>query len=223
MKKENLKALFIMLEELSQKEIYNEEYGQFDLSELARKERIEIAQKVLSLTEELESYDDVDKDGSYLVIELNEDLGLDMVLFSKSQASYSYDEEEFMKNLDSMYFRCAGWKSDFQKLLQPVRFVNLTPHAINIITANCEPISTFESEGVARVATKSVQTGEIGGVPIFETQYGEMQGLPEPEPNTFYIVSMLCKQACPNRKDLLIPSQLIRDEKGQPVGCLGLE
>lgn len=223
MKKENLKALFIMLEELSQREIYSEEYGQFDLSELARKERIEIAQKVLSLTEESDLEDDGDKDGSYLAIEINEDLGLVMIFFSKSQASYGYDEEEFLKNLDSMYFRYAGWKSDFQKLLQPVRFVNLTPHAINIITSDRQPIATFESEGVARVATKSVQTGEIDGVPIFETQYGQMEGLPEPQTNVFYIVSMLCKQACPKRKDLLIPSQLIRDEKGQPVGCLGLE
>lgn len=102
-------------------------------------------------------------------------------------------------------------------------FVNLTPHAINIITEDRQPVATFESEGVARVATKSVQKDVVDEVPIFATKYGKIEGLPEPRPNTFYIVSMLCKQACPNRKDLLSPSQLIRDENGQPVGCLGLE
>lgn len=100
--------------------------------------------------------------------------------------------------------------------------INLTPHAVNIITADLDPIATFESQGVARVSEENIPIGEVNGIPVFETRYGEMIGLHEEKENTFYIVSNLCKTACPDRKDLLAPSQLIRDEKGQPVGCLGL-
>ena len=35
------------------------------------------------------------------------------------------------------------------------------------------------------------------------------------------IVSTLVKNASPDRKDLVSPGELIRNEAGQPVGCKG--
>ena len=39
---------------------------------------------------------------------------------------------------------------------------------------------------------------------------------------TFYIVSQLVKSALPNRSDLLVPAEMVRDEKGMIIGCKSL-
>ena len=46
--------------------------------------------------------------------------------------------------------------------------------------------------------------------------------LPPEEDGTWYIVSSLTAQACPERKDFLIPGPAVRDEQGRIVACLGL-
>lgn len=103
------------------------------------------------------------------------------------------------------------------------KIINLTPHDINIVDSNLNVINTFKSEGIARVSANSVLKGYIKDINIYSTQYGEVTGLPDQQEGTYYIVSMLVKQALPNRTDLFSPSQLQRDSKGQPIGCLGLE
>ena len=103
------------------------------------------------------------------------------------------------------------------------KIINLTPHDVNIVTTDGENVTTFPSEGVVRVSTKSSQIKTIAGIPVYSTTYGAVEGLPEVQVGIYYIVSMLVKQAEPDRKDLLSPSQLQRDDKGRIIGCLGLE
>ncbi|MBO0526673.1 hypothetical protein [Clostridium botulinum] len=104
------------------------------------------------------------------------------------------------------------------------RIINYTPHDINIVSQDGELIKTYSSKGIARVSAKSLYKDTINEVDIFKTEYGKVEGLPsEEKEGTYYIVSMLVKQACPNRKDLLSPSQLVRDSEGKIIGCLGLE
>ncbi len=59
-------------------------------------------------------------------------------------------------------------------------------------------------------------------IPVFRTTFGEVEGLPEPQDDTLYIVSLLVRRARPYRGDLLSPGQLIRDAEGRPIGCKGL-
>ena len=73
-----------------------------------------------------------------------------------------------------------------------------------------------------RVSCESRKVGTIEGVDIYENVYGEVTGLPEYQEGTYYVVSAMVRQALPHRKDLLSPGQLIRNEAGQPIGCLGL-
>lgn len=96
--------------------------------------------------------------------------------------------------------------------------VNLTAHPINEVTTG---VTIPPSGRVARVNTSRVKSGEFLGYPIFKTSFGTVEGLPEPEEGVMYIVSALCLSACPNRLDLLAPGNLIRDEHGNPSGCLG--
>lgn len=105
--------------------------------------------------------------------------------------------------------------------------VNLTPHVLNVqLSEGATDISDWlklEPSGqVARVASESRVVGTISGVSIYETTFGEVEGLPEEKEGTYYVVSRLVLQAASNRKDLLSPGQLVRNEAGQPIGCKGL-
>lgn len=96
-------------------------------------------------------------------------------------------------------------------------FVNLTPHAVNIIDG-----PTFEPCGtVVRVTTTTENVGNIEGIPLTKTVFGEVAGLPEQRDGVFLIVSKLVAEALPERSDLLFPNQMVRD--GQViVGCRSL-
>lgn len=98
---------------------------------------------------------------------------------------------------------------------------NLTPHAINIITPN-GVIDVPASGAVARCSQKEVIIGEINGITVTRQTFGEVVGLPVEQEDTIFIVSRLVAAACPQRKDLVIPGPLVRDDEGRPVGCNGL-
>ena len=98
---------------------------------------------------------------------------------------------------------------------------NFTPHVVSVILSD-KRIS-FASEGVARVSTDTVPMGAIHGIPVIRQTFGEVVGLPDPEQDTYFIVSRLVAQAIPLRTDLLVPSQLYRDADGVVVGCLAFE
>ena len=100
-----------------------------------------------------------------------------------------------------------------------VGFINLTPHTINVFNDEGVQIAAFGSNGVARCATNTVDAGEIGGVPFTRTEMGEVIGLPDPQDGVFIIVSRIICAACPDRDDLVIVDQTVRDEAGRIIGC----
>lgn len=103
--------------------------------------------------------------------------------------------------------------------LPQVRIINLTPHTVTVLRENEGPIEYPPSGMVARCATKRRVIGSLNGIPINRTEFGEVYGLPEPAPGVYYIVSALVAQALPQRNDLLIPDDVVRDEAGRIVGC----
>lgn len=100
---------------------------------------------------------------------------------------------------------------------------NLTPHAIYIIGENDEVVAMFQSEGIARAEQKDEPAGELNGIPLVKTTFGEPVGLPEPEADTYLIVSLAtanaAKAAGRTTKDLLLTSGVVRDEQGRIIGC----
>ena len=99
--------------------------------------------------------------------------------------------------------------------------MNLTPHAINFVMEG--GIVTIEPSGaIARVSTKTVVIGEINGIPVTETQFGELENVPAPSEDVIYIVSSLVAQRCKDRDDVFIPNESVRDEAGRIIGCKSL-
>lgn len=103
-----------------------------------------------------------------------------------------------------------------------VKIINLTPHIVTICREDGTLIQEFESQGLTRLTQKTIIIGEVNGIPITKTEFGEVEGLPKQKEGIMYIVSRLILTACTDRSDLLVPNELVRDDKGNIIGCKSL-
>ena len=107
------------------------------------------------------------------------------------------------------------------------KIINLTPHSMNVIGDDNSVAITIEASGnVARCSqtidiVDTINVNNIA-IPVSSSSYGEVVDLPAPQDDTYYIVSRLVMSACPNRQDLLVPNDLVRDEAGRVIGCRSL-
>ena len=106
--------------------------------------------------------------------------------------------------------------------------VNLTPHPINLMPAGPDgPTVTIPPSGlVARCAVDRVQVDTVTvdgvSVPVNKTQFGTVSDLPDPQPDTIYVVSALVAQAVPDRQDVFIVDDAVRDDQGRIIGAKAL-
>ena len=101
--------------------------------------------------------------------------------------------------------------------MKEMKVVNLTPHPV-VVLRDGERIEFPPSGQVARLGEEIVSTGmTIEGVPVVEKRLSGLD-LPPVQPGVFYIVSLAVAQVA-RREDLLVPDDLVRDERGQVIGC----
>ena len=104
-----------------------------------------------------------------------------------------------------------------------MEIINMTPHSVNILDEENKEITTIPASGkLIRLKSKVVKDGEIKGIPISKTIFGDPEGLPESKAGTYYIVSQLVKSACCDRPDLLVPAEVVRNLNGNIIGCRSL-
>lgn len=104
-----------------------------------------------------------------------------------------------------------------------MQIINLTPHAINFLDESNRPILTVEPSGViARAKQTRTLCGTVAGIPVNQCAYGQVQGLPEPAKETIYVVSSITAQACPERADVYIVDDSVRNEDGRIIGVRAL-
>ena len=109
-----------------------------------------------------------------------------------------------------------------------MRIVNLTPHPLNLMPEGPDgPTVTIPPSGqVARCATSRVQVDTVTAdgitVPVNQTRFGEVSDLPDPQPDTIFVVSALVAQAVPERQDVFITDDAVRDDQGRIIGCRAL-
>lgn len=111
-----------------------------------------------------------------------------------------------------------------------INIINLTPHSLTIYDGE-RKYSPIQSSGIVRVSQTVERTGEVAGIPVYETIFGsEIEGLPEPyddgDEARVYVVSRIAAEAIrrqsPDRVDIYVPGPAVRDEAGKIVGCNGL-
>lgn len=84
-----------------------------------------------------------------------------------------------------------------------------------------EPLRVYPAaKEPARVTFVQKPAGMADGIPVCWWAPNEIVNLPEPKPETYYIVSKIVAQACPERKDLIFPGTLVHDADGHVVGCI---
>lgn len=103
------------------------------------------------------------------------------------------------------------------------KFVNLTPHDVNVVKADGQIVTFPRSGNVARCAQTRKDVDLIGGIIISVVKFGDVQDLPDPQFGVWFIVSALVRDAVPHRKDLLSPGTLVRDDAGNITGCRGFD
>lgn len=109
-----------------------------------------------------------------------------------------------------------------------MRIVNCCPHEIDLRLADGAEVVLPPSGRPARVVVTRTPLAEVrldgagAAVPVLESRYGEPVDLPGPEPGTCFVVSYPVAYACPDRADLLIPEDLVRDGRGVVVACRAL-
>lgn len=117
--------------------------------------------------------------------------------------------------------------------------INCTPHDVAIYNpADCymyngslyiregdegypDPLRVYPAaKEPARMHFVQRDPGTADGILVYcWASYG-ITGLPEPKPDTYYIVSKILAQACPERKDLIFPGTLVYDAEDNVVGCI---
>lgn len=110
-----------------------------------------------------------------------------------------------------------------------MNIINLTQHTINVILGEKE--LAYPSKGLARVKTEEKTIGTVEGIPVIKTVYTTVEGLPDSQEDTVYLVSTLVLQALKangiERPDCLAPntgvSGAIRDDQGRIVGVRGFQ
>lgn len=100
---------------------------------------------------------------------------------------------------------------------------NLTPHKIIMVDDNGNVVREYVSEGIARATQTNVQVGDLDGIPLMETSFGETIDLPDFEDGVFLVVSIITANAAKANgrrvDDLLITTDTVRGEDGRIVGC----
>ena len=104
------------------------------------------------------------------------------------------------------------------------RVVNLTPHEVTVLADDGTAVVSYTTSGrVARVSTRYRATSQVSpGVDCGLLLYGGAADLPEREPGTMLLVSLLVKLATPARDDLLVVADEVRDGAGRIIGCRAL-
>ena len=100
--------------------------------------------------------------------------------------------------------------------------MNLTPHAVNVLQDDGSYM-TFESVGIARAEQTYEEVCVIDGIEFVKSHYGAPIDLPDPEDGVVLIVSKQTIEAAQGVgrtiNDLVVPVDIIRNEKGQIQGC----
>ena len=105
------------------------------------------------------------------------------------------------------------------------KLINLTPHDMVLCRPEGIPFMTVPASGlVARVNTVNRLADEYGFLPVvtYTQEVGEVVGLPAGNGTEIYVVSTQVRLSCPDRPDIVSPGELVRDDKGEVVGCKSL-
>lgn len=107
-----------------------------------------------------------------------------------------------------------------------MRLKNLTPHPVNIVCGTARLTLPPDTLSPPRIAETVTPVGSVGlqgfDIPLAHVHASTVSGLPPAEPETLLIVARIIAEAHPDRGDLVVPYNVIRDPQGAVIGCTSL-
>jgi hypothetical protein len=108
--------------------------------------------------------------------------------------------------------------------------INLTPHDIHVYV-NDKKVQTYpahytseEQHLIPRCSMEAIQVEILDDLfPLYKTIYGSATNLPDQRDDTLFIVSAMVRNTHSDRRDLISPYGLVRDDKQQIIGCTGFD
>lgn len=102
-----------------------------------------------------------------------------------------------------------------------MNIINLTPHDIVVVVTDNGNVTFPKTGKVARVVSSSKFVKFINEIPVMQTTFGNAIELPDPQDDTYYIVSSVVLDNI-NRNDLICPDtgpdSVVRDNNGNIIG-----
>ena len=130
--------------------------------------------------------------------------------------------EQFAAEINEAYDLVDDTEDTDDTTGDPMRIINLTPHAVTLVTASGDEVVIQPEENPARIPTTTTPAGEIGGIPLVEETLGDANSvLPAPQSGVVYIVARPVAERAGHRTDLLVPTQVERVD-GRPVRARAL-
>jgi hypothetical protein len=101
-----------------------------------------------------------------------------------------------------------------------IMLVNLTPHEVTLVDDQGNVTLVVKPEETsARVQSERKSFLVPGLGQVNQVVLGEVSGLPEYQYGVWLIVSRMVAERLPERADLIIPDETVRDSQGKIVGC----
>lgn len=202
---------------------------ELEFEELRRREKLKIYQYLVDAGIEIEDCGQVrraefDYDACYICIDFTSSSEYDFEKTISTLEYYFFKEGRRFENGEDAITSLKEFISLVEEVLNTdVTIVNLTPHAVTFYAQDGKTIiNTIPSSGIARTVQTRKPINNINGIPVSKTGYGAVEGLPDKQDNTIYIVSVLTAQAAKGRDDLYIVDDLVRDDAGCILGCKAL-
>lgn len=111
------------------------------------------------------------------------------------------------------------------RVIKSQKIINLTSFDVNILGGvDGRIVRTYPKSGITvRLKERTSFEEQLNdGTIIVKTVFKEPENLPEYKEGVYYIVSQLIKSTLHDRKDLLVPADVMCDENGNIVGCYAL-
>lgn len=105
-----------------------------------------------------------------------------------------------------------------------MQLLNFTPHMMLHLHMADGTMLDLPQVGMARCAEHVTDADPLPGidVAVVNMTYGDVTGLPAPQPGTCYLVSQLVVRQLPERTDLFFPQGLLRNAAGDIIGFTAL-
>lgn len=99
---------------------------------------------------------------------------------------------------------------------------NLTAHPVVLVGEN-DSILLPGCSSPPRIFDEVVRSSSVTvdqlDIPVRDITAGSVSGLPEPLDDVLLIVPRIVAAACPDRPDLVVPYEDVRDHDGRVIGC----